>query len=73
MKVEVRDNGKGKGRTLVIELPINDELMPSESGKTLSVASTRGNKETTVKINGKMVYLGVNAYIYAKDKATPAE
>lgn len=36
---------------------------PSASGKTLVVASTRGNKETDVMIDGKPVIIGLNAYI----------
>jgi hypothetical protein len=36
---------------------------PSASGKTLVVASTRGNKETDVLIDGKPVIIGLNAYI----------
>ena len=66
----MKEGGKGKPKTLAIELEMNEELEPSESGKTLSVASTRGNKETEIRINGKKVYVGVNAYIYAKEKGT---
>ena len=36
---------------------------PSASGKTLVVASTRGNKETDVVIDGKPVITGLNADI----------
>ena len=36
---------------------------PSSSGKTLTVASSNGNKPTEVKINGLPVIIGVNAYI----------
>jgi len=36
---------------------------PSASGKTLVVASTRGNKETDVVIDGTPVIIGLNAYI----------
>ena len=36
---------------------------PSASGKTLVVASTRGNKVTDVMIDGKPVVIGLNAYI----------
>lgn len=48
---------------LVIRVPMNDKPEESASGKTLVVASSRGNKETTVKVNGKNVIIGVNAYI----------
>jgi len=59
MKVSVE---KGE---LVIKLPMNDEknLPMSKTGKTLSVASSSGNKPTSVTVNGKTVIVGVNAYI----------
>lgn len=47
---------------LVIRLPLQQPT-PSASGKTLVVASTRGNKQTEAVIDGKPVTLGVNAYI----------
>jgi len=37
---------------------------PSASGKTLVVASSRGNAATTATVNGKPVIVGVNAYIH---------
>ncbi len=43
---------------------------PSASGKTLVVASTRGNQKTGVQIEGKDLHLGVNAYVYAEPKGT---
>lgn len=52
-----------KAKHLVITIPVNEELKPSFSGKTLIVASTNGNKETEHKVNGKNVILGLNAYI----------
>jgi selenocysteine lyase/cysteine desulfurase len=36
---------------------------PSASGKTLVVASTRGNAVTDVMVDGKPVTIGLNAYI----------
>ncbi len=53
-KVEVRNN------TLVIELPISPG--PSKSGKSLVIATTRGNVTTSATHNGKPITLGVNAY-----------
>jgi len=35
----------------------------STSGKTLTVATTRGNRPTEAKVNGKPVTIGLNAYI----------
>ena len=54
---------KIEGKNLVITLPINKPLKPSTSGKSLVVASTNGNKETEVEVEGKRVVVGVNAYI----------
>lgn len=59
MKIEVREGN------LVITLPLQTPT-PSASGKTLVVATTRGNIKTDVLINGKPVTVGVNAYIENK-------
>ncbi|HAF11287.1 MAG TPA: hypothetical protein DCK98_14560 [Chloroflexi bacterium] len=56
-----------EGDTLVIRIPIGKPT-PSASGKTLVVASTRGNQKTAIQIDGKDLYLGVNAYVYAAPK-----
>ena len=56
MKVEIRDN------KLCIEIDLETPT-PSSSGKTLVVASTRGNTVTDIKIDGKPVTIGLNAYI----------
>jgi hypothetical protein len=55
------------GDMLVIRIPIA-KATPSASGKTLVVASTRGNQKTGLQIDGKDLYLGVNAYVYAEPK-----
>jgi hypothetical protein len=51
----------------VIRIPIT-KATPSASGKTLVVASTRGNQKTGLQIDGNDLYLGVNAYVYAEPK-----
>ncbi|NBJ15720.1 MAG: hypothetical protein FNP40_09145 [Dehalobacter sp. 4CP] len=56
MKVEIRDN------KLCIEIDLETPT-PSSSGKTLVVASTRGNTVTDIEIDGKPVTIGLNAYI----------
>jgi hypothetical protein len=48
---------------LVIRLPLNKPPVPSASGKTLVVASTRGNQRTNAVIDGQPVIIGVNAYV----------
>lgn len=49
---------------LVIRIPAQKPA-PSASGKTLIVASTRGNKTTDVIIDGKPLIVGMTAYVYA--------
>jgi hypothetical protein len=56
MQVQIRDGN------LIIAIPLQTPT-PSASGKKLTVATTRGNRETTVQIQGKNVIIGVNAYI----------
>jgi len=56
MNVEIRDN------KLCIEIDLETPT-PSASGKTLMVASTRGNMVTNAKVNDKPVIIGLNAYI----------
>ena len=56
MKVEV------KGKELVITVDLQSPA-PSASGKTLVVASSRGNQATTAVIDGKPIIIGFNAYI----------
>ena len=58
------------GDTLVIRVPIQ-KATPSASGKTLVIASTRGNQKSALQIDGKDIYVGVNAYVYAEPKAKP--
>jgi hypothetical protein len=49
---------------LIITLPMTTPTR-SATGKTLSVASSHGNKATTAVVDGKLVIVGVNAYIKA--------
>ncbi|TXI90545.1 MAG: hypothetical protein E6Q36_01280 [Chryseobacterium sp.] len=51
-----------EGDELVIRLPINKGPVRSKSGKTLIVATTNGNIQTDILIDGTPVVLGVNAY-----------
>lgn len=57
MKVELKDGN------LIISIPVQTPPTPSASGKTLVVASTRGNVKTGVMVQGKEITLGLNAYI----------
>jgi hypothetical protein len=56
MKVTLNE----KAGTLTVVLPLTPG--PSKSGKSLVIASTRGNQTTTATFDGKPVTLGVNAY-----------
>ena len=56
MKATIKDN------VLHLEIPMHAPK-PSATGKTLTVASSNGNKETTATVNGQPVIVGVNAYI----------
>ena len=56
MKVTINE----KAGTITVVLPITPA--PSKSGKSLVIASTRGNQTTTAVFDGKPVTLGVNAY-----------
>ncbi len=58
MKVEIV---KGE---LVIRIPVSKKPVPSKSGKTLLVATTRGNKETECVVGDQNLIVSVNAYIY---------
>lgn len=51
-----------KGNDLVITIPFNKKGKASASGKSLVHATTQGNKETEVEVNGKTLVIGVNAY-----------
>jgi hypothetical protein len=52
-----------EGGELVIRLPLHSPPVLSASGKTLVIASTRGNQRTEAVIDGQPVTVGVNAYI----------
>ena len=54
---------KIEGQDLVIRIPLQNPPAPSASGKTLVIASTRGNVRTDAMVDGKPVTVGVNAYI----------
>jgi hypothetical protein len=52
---------KQEGKNLVITLPMKKEI--SKSGKSIVIASSNGNKPTDIQIDGKILTIGVNAYI----------
>lgn len=51
-----------EGNVLVVRIEMQKPT-PSASGKSLTVATTRGNVETEAEVDGKRIVLGLNAYI----------
>jgi hypothetical protein len=66
MKTTIKDN------VLHIEIPLHAPR-PSATGKTLTVASSKGNQPTEATINGKPVIVGVNAYIQPLNHEHPVQ
>ena len=58
MTVEIKNN------KLCIEIDLETPT-PSASGKTLVVASTRGNAVTTAEVNGKPIIIGIFDSVFA--------
>ena len=54
---------KIEGKRLVLTLDLEATPRPSATGKTLVVASSRGNVATTATVDGKPVIVGVTAYV----------
>jgi hypothetical protein len=59
-------------KTVTITMPIEEELRPSASGKTLIVATTRGLKTASSTYYGRPVFAAANVFIYRQDKAGAA-
>lgn len=57
VKWEVKDD------KLIIEIDLTMEFGPSKSGKTITIASTRGNQ----RIEGTDAIVGLNVYKYPED------
>ncbi len=49
---------------LVIEIPVNKPIKPSKKGKTLLVASSGGCQGTEAIVDGKKIYVNLNAFVY---------
>ena len=58
VKYEIKNN------KLIIEVNLTQEFGPSKSGKTITIASTRGN----TKIEGTDAVLGLNVYRYPESE-----
>jgi len=66
MKVEVKKGTKGKEDRLIIDLPIDNPIEASRSGKTDIVASSHGNQNTKVVVDCRELWVGCNAFLYNK-------
>lgn len=53
------------GKVLELRVDVLPKPLPSKSGKTLVVATSHGNQPTTLTFGGKVLVVGVNAYIRA--------
>jgi len=49
-----------KGDKLIVEIDLTKEFGPSKSGKTITIASTRGNQQVV----GTDAIIGLNVYKY---------
>ncbi len=56
MKIEVKD------QKLLIEIDLQEPTL-SASGKTLVIATSHGNQQTTAMFDGQPIIIGINAYI----------
>jgi hypothetical protein len=60
-----------EGDDLVIRIKRNQVPSKSSTGKTLIVASSSGNVQTDLEVDGKPVIIGLNAYIYNPNYVKP--
>lgn len=51
-----------KGKKLVLEIDLGDEIGPSKSGKTVLIASSQGNQTIGMTEDGQPISIGVNVY-----------
>jgi len=54
--------GKNGSKKLVITIDMGKPVA-SASGKSLVIASSHGNQPTTLTVDGKVVTVGLNAYV----------
>ena len=54
-----------KDGVLTITIDTAKKPEPSKSGRSLIVASTRGNIDSGVQVNGKKLIIALNAYVSA--------
>ena len=49
-------------KEMTIIIPLQEPVRPSASGKTMVVASTRGNTQADCEYDGHPITIGLNAY-----------
>lgn len=64
MAIEVKIDEKGKKFTITGDL---ETPASSKTGKSMTIASTRGNMRTGAMYKGKEVTLGMNMYFSARE------
>jgi hypothetical protein len=62
MKAEI------KGKKLIVEIDLQEPTL-SASGKTLVIATSHGNQQTSAMYDGQPIMIGLNAYVRRLKKA----
>lgn len=66
---ELKTEGKDTFLVIKAKLPSNKkDVEPSKSGKSLIYASTNGNMNSGLKVNGSDLIIGLNAYTKVTQK-----
>jgi len=63
MDIVAKVEGEGKKQRLVLSFPMVRKLSKSE--KNMLIATTGGNQSVDLKVDGKQVTVGLNAWISA--------
>ena len=67
LNFELKTEGKETFLVIRAKLPTSKkDVVASKSGKSLMYASTNGNLNTGLKVNGSDLIVGLNAYTKAK-------
>jgi len=69
LNFELKTEGKDTFLIIRAKLPASKkEVEPSKSGKSLIYASTNGNTNTGLRVNGSDLIVGLNAYTKVTQK-----
>ncbi|MCK5642412.1 MAG: hypothetical protein KAJ19_16515 [Gammaproteobacteria bacterium] len=61
------------GKSIVLTVPIRQKAKLSDSGKNYTLATTGGNIETELEVDGQTVKVGVNAFYRNREYVKPVE